>query len=160
MFCTTQCLLNSHNMFHTNWCYQFWQNFVLYLERACGEFMQKAGNWGIMEKMQIWLLPSCLIIRENIVGKYFAISCKFNLLFSDQFGFLSKKSTSDAILKFTDKCYSNFNDKNVLISVFIDLSKRWGGHAIVWKLPRCEWILKCYQKDVIKIKYWNLFHLN
>ena len=48
---------------------------------------------------------------------------KFNLLFSDQFGFLSKKSTSDAILKFTDKCYSNFNDKNVLNSIFIDLSK-------------------------------------
>ena len=44
-------------------------------------------------------------------------------MYSDQFGFLSKKSTSDAILKFTDKCYSNFNDKNVLISVFIDLSK-------------------------------------
>ena len=33
--------------------------------------MQKAGNWGIMEKMQIWLLPSCLIIRENIVEKYY-----------------------------------------------------------------------------------------
>ena len=62
--------LNFHNMFHTNECYQFWENFVLYLERACGEFMQKAGNWRIMEKMQIWLLPVLLsgkILWGNIM---------------------------------------------------------------------------------------------
>ena len=55
-------------------------------------------------------------MHKSII-KFFS---KFNLFFSDQFG---KKSTSDATLKFTDKCYSNFNDKNVLISVFINLSK-------------------------------------
>ena len=39
---------------------------------------------------------------------------KFNIRFSDQFGYLSK---------FIDNSYSNFNDKNILILVFIDLSK-------------------------------------
>ena len=36
--------------------------FCKYIFRgAFGEVMQKAGNWGIMEKMQIWLLPVLLL---------------------------------------------------------------------------------------------------
>ena len=72
--------LNFHNKFHTNECYQFWENFVLYLERACGEFMQKEGNWGIMEKMQIWLLPVLLsekMFWKNIMDKHFGYTSWF-----------------------------------------------------------------------------------
>ena len=36
---------------------------------------------------------------------------------------MRNKSTTDAILKFTELCYSNFNNKNVTIGTFLDLSK-------------------------------------
>ena len=33
------------------------------------------------------------------------------------------KSTTDAILKFTDECNSSFDNKQILISIFLDFSK-------------------------------------
>ncbi len=48
---------------------------------------------------------------------------KYNILYEDQYGFIKNKCTTDAILKFTDNCYSCFNNKNFLLSVFLDFSK-------------------------------------
>ena len=48
---------------------------------------------------------------------------KFNILFGDQFCFLSDRSTADAIMKFTDKVYDAFNEGNFMVSIFLDLKK-------------------------------------
>ena len=48
---------------------------------------------------------------------------KYNVIYEDQYGFLRNKSTTDAILKFTQECYSALNSKEHLISVFLDFSK-------------------------------------
>ena len=48
---------------------------------------------------------------------------KYNILYENQFGFQKHKSTSDAILKFTDFCYSAINNQEVTLSVFLDFSK-------------------------------------
>ena len=48
---------------------------------------------------------------------------KYNVLYSDQYGFRRGKSTTDAILNFTDMYYKCFNDKKFLLSVFLNFSK-------------------------------------
>ena len=47
----------------------------------------------------------------------------YNVLYSDQYGFRRGKSTTDAILNFTDMCYKCFTDKKFLLSVFLDFKK-------------------------------------
>ena len=51
------------------------------------------------------------------------ITDKFEILSHVQFGFRKAKSTSDAILTFTQNCYSAVNDRNFLMSVFLDFNK-------------------------------------
>ena len=48
---------------------------------------------------------------------------KFNIINSNQFGFLKNKNTSDAILEFLDNCYDSLNDDNFLMTIFLDFSK-------------------------------------
>ena len=48
---------------------------------------------------------------------------KYKLFCDDQFGFRKHRSTTDALLKFTDACLMNFNKKNYLVSLFLDYSK-------------------------------------
>ena len=48
---------------------------------------------------------------------------KYNVLYSDQYGFRKGKSTCDAILKFTNEILSCFNDRKVMLSIFLDFSK-------------------------------------
>ena len=72
----------------------------------------------------IALLPTISKIFEKLIHKRVSsFLTKFKLLYSDQYGFQSKKSTTDAILKFTDECYNALNSKKALISVYIDFSK-------------------------------------
>ena len=72
----------------------------------------------------IALLPTISKVFEKLIHKRVtSFLKKFDLLYHDQYGFQSKKSTTDAILKFTDKCYDALNDKKALISVYIDFSK-------------------------------------
>ena len=59
-------------------------------------------------------------IMHNRLLKFFL---KHNVLYEDQHGFLPTKSTTDAILKFTDHCYSSLNKGQYLTSVFLDFSK-------------------------------------
>ena len=48
---------------------------------------------------------------------------KYNVLYSDQYGFRKGKSTCDAILKFTNEILSCFNDRKLMLSIFLDFSK-------------------------------------
>ena len=72
----------------------------------------------------IALLPTISKIFEKFMHKRISNYLKkFELLYTDQYGFQSNKSTTDAILKFTDKCYDALNNRKALISVYIDFSK-------------------------------------
>lgn len=48
---------------------------------------------------------------------------KFNIICDEQFGFREQRSTSDAILRFTDSVFSMPNDGQFLIAVLLDFSK-------------------------------------
>ena len=60
---------------------------------------------------------------------------RFIINYEDQYGFLKNKSTSDAILKFTQEFCSSSNKKEHLISVFLYVSKALNtiSHFIIFK---------------------------
>ena len=59
-------------------------------------------------------------VMDRRIRKFFD---KYNILSKNQFGFRSKVSTVDAILKFTDCVYNSFNNNKYMFSIFLDLSK-------------------------------------
>ena len=63
------------------------------------------------------------IIEKTFAARLLNFAQKNNLLSSDQFGFLKGKNTSQAILKLVEDTYDSFDNKNNLISVFIDFRK-------------------------------------
>jgi len=72
----------------------------------------------------ISLLPFLSKVIERLVHvRMTSFLDKYNVLYSDQFGFTKGKSTCDAILKFTELCYRAFNNRKFLLSVFLDFSK-------------------------------------
>ena len=75
------------------------------------------------------------IIERLMHSRVVSFFSKFNLFYGDQFGFLKHKSTCDAILKFTDKCYTTLNDREIMLSVFLDFSKAFDtiDHSILIK---------------------------
>ena len=84
----------------------------------------------------ISLLPTISKIFEKLIHKRVSSFLKkFDLLYPDQYGFQSKKSTTDAILKFTDQCHDALNSRRSLISVYIDFSKAFDtvDHEILLK---------------------------
>ena len=48
---------------------------------------------------------------------------RFNLLKTNQFGFLAGQDTSNALTEFLDKAYDAINQNRVLITIFLNLSK-------------------------------------
>ena len=48
---------------------------------------------------------------------------KFSLLTESQFGFRSKKSTCDALIKFSNSIYDSLNSKKILATILIDYKK-------------------------------------
>ena len=72
----------------------------------------------------ISLLPFLSKVLEKLIhSRMSAFLIKYNVLYSDQYGFRRGKSTTDAIFNFTDMCYKCFNDEKFLLSVFLDFSK-------------------------------------
>ena len=63
-------------------------------------------------------------IYERIMQKRLVAYCdEFSLIYHKQFGFQKNKSTSDAILLFTEQCYQSLENRNNLISIYLDFSK-------------------------------------
>ena len=64
---------------------------------------------------------------------------RFNLFFKNQFGFLKMRSTNDAVLEFTEFCYSALNEKKSTATVLLDFSKAFDtfDHNILVKKLEC-----------------------
>ena len=72
----------------------------------------------------ISILPTLSKIFEKVMHRrMMKFIEKYDILYSEQYGFRNGKSTSDAILKFTDKCYDALNNKKSMISIYLDFSK-------------------------------------
>ena len=50
---------------------------------------------------------------------------RFNLFFKNQFSFIKKRSTNDAVLEFNEFCYSAVNEKKSTATVLLDFSKEF-----------------------------------
>ena len=63
----------------------------------------------------------------------------FNLFFKNQFGFLKSRSTNDAVLEFSEFCYSALNEKKSTATFLLDFSKAFGtiDHTILAKKLKC-----------------------
>ena len=59
-------------------------------------------------------------IIYNRVNNYFTLN---NLLYKNQFGFQSRCSTEHAIIKLADKIFKSFDSDELVLGVFVDLSK-------------------------------------
>ena len=64
---------------------------------------------------------------------------RFNIFFKNQFGFLKKRLTNDAVLEFTEFCYSALNEKKSTATVLLDFSKVFDtiDHNILVKKLEC-----------------------
>ena len=63
------------------------------------------------------------VIEKLIHARITNFFDRFNLFFKNQFGFLKKRSTNDAILEFTEFCYSALNEKKFTATTLLDFSK-------------------------------------
>ena len=87
--------------------------------------IHKSGpKFDVKNYRPISVLPFMNKVFERVLHTRLIKFCyKYDLIFEDQYGFLKNKSTTDAILKFTQECYAALNSKQPLISVFLDFSK-------------------------------------
>ena len=60
---------------------------------------------------------------------------RFNLLNTNQFGFLAGQNSADALTEFLDKAYDVINQNRVLLTVFLDFAKAFDtiDHEILLK---------------------------
>ena len=72
----------------------------------------------------ISILPTFSKIFEKVMyRRLVSFFEKYDLFSPNQYGFRSKKSTTDAIIRFTDQCYTIINDHKTLLSIYLDFSK-------------------------------------
>ena len=81
-------------------------------------------------------------IFEKIMKKYLIEFMEtHNILSSNQYGFQKKKSTQDALTKFSEMIYNQLDGSNHVLSIFVDFSKAFDTvpHDILLKKTRVLW---------------------
>ena len=63
------------------------------------------------------------ILEKCMYNRLFNFLNQFNIICNNQFGFRPKHSTSSALLSFIDNVVKSLDNKEVLLSLFLDLSK-------------------------------------
>ena len=101
--------------------------------------IKKPGNsTNISNYRPISILPSISKIFEKIIHKQlYSYLEENNILFINQFGFRNKKSTTQAILNFTQFLYDSLDKGNNVISLFLDFKKAFdcvNHHILLSKL--------------------------
>ena len=73
------------------------------------------------------------ILEKTLTSRIIHFSNKYSIFSANQFGFLPKKSTCDAILKFTEYVYEAINQKKDTVALFLDLSRAFDtvNHSIL-----------------------------
>jgi hypothetical protein len=69
------------------------------------------------------LSPLSKIFEKCMVTRIMDFLVKFSILSPVQFGFQSKKCTSDAVVKLVESIYESFNNKSHALSIFVDFKK-------------------------------------
>ena len=84
---------------------------------------------------------SSKIFEKLIYSTLYSFFGRCEIFSREQYGFLKGKSTTDAILSFTDEVYESFNVKKSLTSVFLDFSKAFDtvAQSIPLKKNRVLW---------------------
>ena len=57
-----------------------------------------------------------------------------NLFYDSQYGFLKNHSTEYAAMELTDKILKDIDDKNISLTIFMDLSKAFDTYIMVFQL--------------------------
>ena len=85
----------------------------------------KNGDHNLVSNFRpISILPIISKIFEKcLYVRLYDFVCKFNVITPIQFGFLRGKSTEGAITLLTEFLYNSLNDRNINLSVFVDLRK-------------------------------------
>ena len=80
---------------------------VILIHKAGSKF--KVNNYRPISTLQFL----CKVIEKLIHARITNFFERFNLFFKNQFGFLKKRSTNDALFEFTEFCYSALNEKEI-----------------------------------------------
>jgi hypothetical protein len=75
------------------------------------------------------------IFEKSMFNRIYNFVEKFNIVYPNQYGFMKHRSTSDAILHFTDNIYETLNKGFHEIAIFLDFSKAFDtvNHEILLK---------------------------
>jgi len=87
--------------------------------------VHKAGDkTNVNNYRPISTLPFLSKVFEKLMYKRLVSFLSDNdILSNNQFGFRKSRSTSDAVIEWLNNVYESFDNRNILVSIFIDLSK-------------------------------------
>ena len=85
---------------------------------------KKGAKYNVSNYRPISVLPIfSKILEKCMYNRLFNFLNQFNIICNNQFGFRPKHSTSSALLSFIDNVVKSLDNKEVLLSLFLDLSK-------------------------------------
>ena len=106
------------------------------IARVMALFKNKGEKTSPSNYRPISILPIFSKVLEKVVNQQVQTFITTNkLIFPNQYGFQCNKSTCDALLKFSDKCFRALNDSESVLGIFIDFSKAFDtvDHQILLK---------------------------
>ena len=69
------------------------------------------------------LSPFSKIFERAFLSRLVKFISKYNLISPNQYGFMKRRSTCDALVRFMEHIYENLNNKNITAAIYLDLRK-------------------------------------